>query len=235
MNIIELQIEFDYNGQPYSIYPSLIVSGEELTLVDTGYPQFMPLIEKAVLRQGYDPQNLRNIIITHYDDDHIGALHAFKMKYPHITIIAGEGEAASIAGKVKSERLIQAEDLLAQMSEEEQASGEAFVQLLKELQHVPVDRTVRDGEWILNGECRIIATPGHTSGHISLFFPELGSVITGDAAVKENNGLAVANPQYCLDLKRAEESLDRLKALQAHTYYCFHEGKLVLAEPQDQT
>lgn len=227
MNIVELPIQFEYEGQPYYIYPSLIVSGEELTLVDTGYPQFLPLIENAMLKHGYDPQNLRNIIITHYDDDHIGALHDFKAKYPSIMIIASEVEAPFISGQVKSERLVQAEALLVEMPVEEQASGLEFVQLLKDLQHVPADQTVRDGEWILGRKCQILATPGHTSGHISLYFPELSSVITGDAAVNEENELAVANPQYCLDLASAEESLKRLKALQAHTYYCFHEGKLV--------
>ena len=228
MSILELAIEFEYEGLPYYIYPSLIVSGEELTLVDTGYPLFMPLIEKEILKQGYDPGQLKNIIITHYDDDHIGALYDFRVKYPSVTIIAGEAEEPFISGKAKAERLVQAEALLAQMPEEELASGEEFVQLLKDLQHVPVDQTVRDGEWILSAKCQIIATPGHTSGHISLYFPELGSVITGDAAVNEQNELVVANPQFCLDLESAEQSLNRLKALKAHTYYCYHEGKLVL-------
>lgn len=228
MNIIELPIEFEYDGQSYYIYPSLIVSGQELTLVDAGYPLFMTRIENEIVQQGYDPGNLKNIIITHYDDDHIGSLYDFKVKYPAVTVIASEAEAPFISGEVKSERLLQAEALLDEMPEEEQASGEAFVQLLQDLRHVPVDVAVRGGEWILNGKCQIIATPGHTSGHISLYFPELGSVITGDAAVKEENELAVANPQYCLDLASAEESLNRLKALNAHSYYCYHEGKLVL-------
>ncbi|WNS44868.1 MBL fold metallo-hydrolase [Paenibacillus sp. MMS20-IR301] len=228
MNIIELAIEFEYHGQNYYIYPSLIVSGEELTLVDAGYPQFMPRIEDAILKHGHDPQHLQNIIITHYDDDHIGALEDFKLKYPAVTVIASEAEAPFISGKVKSERLVQAEALLAQMSAEDQASGEEFVQLLQDLRHVPVDMTVRDGEWILNNKCQIIATPGHTSGHISLYFPELSSVITGDAAVKEGEVLAVANPQYCLDLESAADSLSRLIDLKAQTYYCYHEGQLRL-------
>lgn len=235
MNIIELPIEFEYDGQSYFIYLSLIVSGEELTLVDTGYPLFMPLIENEIRKQGYDPRSLKNILITHYDDDHIGALSDFLVKYPSITVIASEVEALYISGKVKSERLAQAETLLAQMPEEERASGQEFVQLLKDLKHVPVDRTVRDGEWILEGQCQIIATPGHTSGHISLYFPVLNSVITGDAAVNEQNELAVANPQYCLDLRSAEHSLNRLKDLNASVYYCYHEGKLVYENVAQQT
>ena len=51
---------------------------------------------------------------------------------------------------------------------------------------------------ILNNECQIVATPGHTSGHISLYFPNLDCVITGDAAVQENRELVIANPNFCL-------------------------------------
>ena len=40
MKIIELPIEFEFNGQKQCIYPSLIILHNELTLVDTGYPSF---------------------------------------------------------------------------------------------------------------------------------------------------------------------------------------------------
>lgn len=225
MKIIELPIQFQYAGQPYLIYPSLIVSGEALALVDAGYPGFMPLIEAEIQKQGYDPAKLSHIIITHYDDDHIGALHDFRKKYPALIIIASEVEAPSISGAAEAERLVQAKALLAQMAAEERAFGERFVEELQALQPVAVDRTVRDGEWILNSRLQVHATPGHTSGHISLYCPELDSVITGDAAAHEQNELVVANPQYCLDLERAEQSLKRLQALDAHTYYCYHGGQ----------
>ncbi|MRB24921.1 MBL fold metallo-hydrolase, partial [Bacillus thuringiensis] len=81
----------------------------ELTLVDTGYMNFSPLIEEAILKHGYKMKNLKNIIITHYDDDHIGALYDFKVKYPQVNIIASEIESSYINGDRKSERLVQAE------------------------------------------------------------------------------------------------------------------------------
>lgn len=49
---------------------------------------------------------LKNIIITHYDDDHIGSLYDFKVKYPHVHIIASEIESNYINGDIKSERLV---------------------------------------------------------------------------------------------------------------------------------
>ncbi|MNC06165.1 putative metallo-hydrolase YflN [compost metagenome] len=228
MNIIELPVEFTYEEYQYHLYPSLIELNNELILVDTGYPGFLPLIENAIEHKGYDLRQLKHIVITHYDDDHIGALHDFKGKYPWVTVISSEREAVYISGEVKSERLVQAEALLTQMPEEQKAFGQSFVDLLTSLQHIPVDQTVKDGEWLFDGACKVIATPGHTSGHISLILPELDSVITGDAAYIEDNGtdLLVANPQYCLDLPQAEKSLKLLMDLKAQHYYCYHGGTL---------
>jgi glyoxylase-like metal-dependent hydrolase (beta-lactamase superfamily II) len=223
--IIELPIAYDYQGQNHTINPSLVVMKDELTLVDTGYPGFLSRIEEAITNNGYSLSSLRSVILTHYDNDHIGSLYDLREKYPRINIIASARESRYISGAVKSERLRQAEEQLQHMTREQQEFGKWFIAQLKSLKHVPVDTEVSDGEWILDGQCQIIATPGHTSGHISLYFPSIQSVITGDAAVQENGELAVANPQYCLDLAAAEQSLARLKGLEAETYYCYHGGQ----------
>lgn len=228
MKIIELPIEFEFNGQKNHIYPSLIILNNELTLVDTGYPNFLPLIENEILKNGFDMRDLKNTIITHYDDDHIGSLYDFKEKYYWINIIANEIESKYISGEMESERLTQAKEILKNMSEEEKRFGKWFVGQLENLKHVPVDEKVQDGDMILDNKCRVIATPGHTLGHISLYFPDLNSIITGDAAVKENNDLIVANPQFCLDISNAKQSLNKIKNLKAETYYCYHGGKVSL-------
>ncbi|WP_436864883.1 MBL fold metallo-hydrolase [Bacillus fungorum] len=228
MKIIELPIEFEINGAKQYIYPSLIIINNELTLVDTGYINFLPLIEDAILKYGYEMKNLKNIIITHYDDDHIGSLYDFKVKYPHVNIIASEIESHYINGDIKSERLVQAKEMLEHMPIEEKEFGEWFIQQLKNIRHISVDEKVHDGQMILNDECQIVATPGHTSGHISLYFPNLNCVITGDAAVQDNCELEIANPNFCLDIEKAEESLKRIKNLKAASYYCYHGGKLTL-------
>ncbi|PEY43433.1 MBL fold metallo-hydrolase [Bacillus cereus] len=228
MRIIELPIEFEFNGQKNHIYPSLIILKNELTLVDTGYTNFLPLIENEILKNGYEVRNLKNIIITHYDDDHIGSLYDFKEKYPWINIIASESESKYIGGEMKSERVVQAEEMLENMPNKEIEFGKWFIQRLKNLKHVSIDETVHDGDMILDNQCRVIATPGHTSGHISLYFPSLKSVITGDAAVNEDHELIIANPRFCLDIEKAQQSLRRIKNLKAETYFCYHGGKLTL-------
>lgn len=228
MKIVELPIKFEFNGQKNTIYPSLIVVNDELTLVDTGYSNFYPLIEDEILKNGFEMKNLKHIIITHYDDDHIGSLFDFKAKHPWVNVIASEIESKYISGEMKSERLLQAEKLLENMSPEQIEFGKWFIQQLKDLKHVAIDKKVHDGDVILNNECRVIATPGHTSGHISLYFPKLNSVITGDAAAHENQELVIANPHFCLNIENAELSLRNIKSLQADTYYCYHGGKFTL-------
>ncbi|QOV12635.1 MBL fold metallo-hydrolase [Viridibacillus arvi] len=228
MNILELPIEFEFNGQKNYIYPSLIILNNELTLVDTGYANFLTLIENEILKSGYEMKNLKNIIITHYDDDHIGSLYDFKEKYPWINIIASEIESKYISGEMKSERLIQADEMLKSMPNNEVEFGKWFIQQLKNLKHVSIDEKVHDGDMILDNKCRIVATPGHTSGHISLYFPSLNSVITGDAAVNEKQELIIANPNFCLDVDNAQQSLRKIKNLKAETYYCYHGGKCSL-------
>ena len=228
MKIIELPIEFEFNGQKNHINPSLIILKDELTLVDTGYPNFLPFIENEILKNGYDMKKLKNIIITHYDIDHIGSLYDFKEKYPHINLIASEVESKYISGEMKSERLVQAEEMLENMPIQEIEFGKWFIQQLKNLKHVSIDEKVHDGDWILDNECRVVATPGHTSGHISLYFPRLKSVITGDAAVKENHELVIANPHFCLNVEKAEQSLRKIKNLKAENYYCYHGGTFTL-------
>src|SRR5690606_9646836 len=123
-----------------------------------------------------------------------GSLYDFKEKYPWINMIASEIESKYISGKVKSERLVQAEEMLVNMSSDEIKFGNWFIQQLKKLKHVSIDEMVHDGDLILDNKCRVVATPGHTSGHISLYFPCLKSIITGDAAVHENDELVIANP-----------------------------------------
>ncbi|WP_373425814.1 hypothetical protein [Paenibacillus endoradicis] len=71
---------------------------------------------------------------------------------------------------MKSERLVQAEEMLENMQSEEIEFGKWFVQQLKNLKH------------------------------ILLFFPSINSVITGDAPVHENDELVIANRHFCITL-----------------------------------
>ena len=207
--------------------PALLADGAHLVLVDCGYPDSLPLIEAAMAELGLSPAELTEVFITHHDDDHMGGLARLCARYPRIRVVAGTEEAPYLTGARKSLRLCQAEALQPTLSPEARAWGEAFCRRLKAVEPAPVHQTVADGDllpWC--GGCRVIATPGHTPGHCSLYLPGLRAVVTGDAVVLEAGTPAVANPQFALDLPRAEASLQKLLALDADCWLCYHGGIL---------
>lgn len=221
-----LDINFEYNNEIRKIYPVVLIDDLEVILVDCGYPGFLPMLENEMKSKGINPASLTKVIITHHDDDHMGALYEIKKKYPKIQVVASEMESDYISGRKKSLRLIQAEDVLKTLPEEQKQFGIEFIDILKKIKPVDVDLTVNDGEdfnW--GGGVRIIATPGHTPGHISLLLKESNFIVTGDAAVVENGKLVVANPNYSLDLKQAEASLEKIISMKPDRYYCYHGGE----------
>ena len=223
--IIVLDIEFQFGDIKDTIHPALLVDDTSAVLVDCGYTGFLPRIEEALEKAGIHGGQLTYVVITHQDHDHMGALAALKRKYPHIKVVAGKAEAPYITGEKKSLRILQAEALQETLPQDKKAFGEAFLRVLNSVEPAPVDITVEDGDsfpWC--GGCEVIATPGHTPGHISLYLKKHQTVIVGDAAVVENGRLAIANPEFTLDMAAAEASLQKIKQLPAKRVICCHGG-----------
>jgi len=60
---------------------------------------------------------------------------------------------------------------------------------------------------------RVIATPGHTPGHVCVFDPAGSLLILGDAMNNTGNQLAGPNPQYTADMAQAHQSVKKLAKL----------------------
>jgi glyoxylase-like metal-dependent hydrolase (beta-lactamase superfamily II) len=60
---------------------------------------------------------------------------------------------------------------------------------------------------------RMIATPGHTPGHICVFDPAGSVLILGDAMNNMDNNLAGPNPKYTADMAEAHRSVRKLAKL----------------------
>ena len=121
-------------------------------------------------------------------------------------------------------------DLQEQLPPEQQEFGRAFCALLKRVQPVPVDVEVKDGDvldWC--GGCIVLATPGHTPGHTSLYLQEFQTLITGDAIALEDGTPVIANPQFTLNLEQAQESMQKLLEYGAKELICYHGGRWIPA------
>lgn len=182
-----------------------IVAGEQLALVDTGVAASHPAIVEALADVGKSPADVGWIVNTHAHPDHAGGNRRFL-----------EIAAPKFACHVRAARWI--EDMDLQFRERPIFGFDTLVG-----GPVRVTRTLEDGDEIdLGGiTLRVIFTPGHSPGSISLFFPQNGVLLTGDA-IPPTNGL----PLY-YDLAESRRSLQRLAAAQdVETMYHSH-----LAEP----
>lgn len=69
-------------------------------------------------------------------------------------------------------------------------------------------KAVKDNDEVFG--LRMIATPGHTPGHICVFDPAGSILILGDAMNNRDNKLTGPNPQYTADMNQANQSVKKL-------------------------
>lgn len=220
-----LDLAYPWNGTVQHLHPVLLPGDTDTVLVDCGYPGSLELLEAELSARGASLAQVTKLVLTHQDDDHMGAAAELKERYPALQILASETEAPYISGERKNLRLRQAEEMQEQLPEDQKEFGLQFCRRLRRVPPVAVDRPLHPGEqfgW--GGGCEILGTPGHTPGHISIRAQNGEYLIAGDAAVVEGGALAVANPEFCLDLNEAVRSLERLRAASCRRYLCFHGG-----------
>lgn len=79
---------------------------------------------------------------------------------------------------------------------------------------------VTGGEEIFGLE--ILATPGHTEGHISVIDHDTGLLVAGDALNAADGGVLGPNPAFSTDMGAANESVRRLAELTFNTLLVGH-------------
>lgn len=91
---------------------------------------------------------------------------------------------------------------------------------------------VGDGDDVFG--LRIIATPGHTAGHISVLDPAGGLLVAGDALNgADGGGVTGVNPRFTDDVDTADDSIRKLATLRFDTVVFGH-GEPVEGNASDQ-
>jgi glyoxylase-like metal-dependent hydrolase (beta-lactamase superfamily II) len=221
-----LDILPDWGDESSVIHPVVLRDDAHLVLVDCGYLDSLPKLEEAFSARNLPLSGLTHVLITHHDHDHVGTLAQLKRQYPQIEIIASRAEAPYLSASLPALRLTQARAIQPALTGDAAAAGLAFLALLAQVEPALPDSLVEEGDVLpFCGGCHVIATPGHTAGHVSFFLPAMGALIAGDAAVLQNGELALANPDYAEDLALAEQSLAHLLSMGAKRIVCYHGGE----------
>ena len=190
----------------------LILEPEELTLIDTGLQKSGAAVVMSALEQlGRKPSDLKRILITHADPDHIGSVAALK-NASGATVMIGRGDAPAMA-----------------RGEAARPPNNAVVKFIFGLmmpKSVPVqvaDVLLEDGAVIAEvmGGLQAIATPGHTAGHVAFYSPRDKILFAGDA-LTGGRKLGWSRGPFTLDYALGLTSIRKFEALHPTTVCCGH-------------
>lgn len=167
--------DFGFNlSHPKDCNVYLIDGGNELALIDTGVGLSNELIEKNINYHGFNLKDIKQIILTHCHADHSGGASYFKYQ---------------TGAKVLTH--IEEADMLSQADEDSLglkiAKKAGFYPTEYQLKACKVDKKLEEGMEIHIGKyiLKVIWTPGHSRGSISLFgtINDKKVIFTGDAVL----------------------------------------------------
>jgi glyoxylase-like metal-dependent hydrolase (beta-lactamase superfamily II) len=199
--------------------PYLLIDPDGLTLIDAGLPGSHRKILRYLAGLGYASGDLKRILITHADFDHVGGLAPLKAA-TGARVFASPVEALAIAEGHASRPL---------------KPRSAITKFLFDLMAglfkpapVKVDELLADGQILpVLGGLRIVETPGHTPGHISLFAPAAGILFCGDSIVSGETGLRGSSGANNWDQAKSDESVRKQATLGARIL-CSGHGPVVM-------
>jgi glyoxylase-like metal-dependent hydrolase (beta-lactamase superfamily II) len=169
----------------------LIEDDDGLTLVDAGVPAQMELLEAGLDRIGAELSDIKAVILTHVDPDHIGLAEPLrKAGIPVWLPEAGYETALKGVGKPP----------LGLFFFMWRPSFARFIRALMQAgmtdaEPIAEAHTYTDGQVLdVPGHPEVIATPGHRKEHCSFWLPERRILFAGDALITMDimSGKAVA-------------------------------------------
>ena len=191
----------------------LVVEEGGVTIIDAGLPRYWTLLERELAKLGRSLDDVRALILTHGDTDHIG-----------------------FAARLSREKGIAAylhpdDDKRAHLEEKKPSSGWGPIKIGPlagflwysathgGLRIPPAGelRPVEDGQVLdVPGSPRIVHVPGHTPGSIAVHVPAVDALFMGDTMTTRNVLTGVTGPKpapFTLQPEQAVASLDRLDGI----------------------
>ena len=160
----------------------LVADEDGVTLIDAGISGQWPDLIAELAAIGRPLSDVRGVVLTHGDEDHIGFAERLRADYGVPVWVheadagraRGEGKPSTGWGKVRLRPLLGFLWYAARR-------GGLKTTYLKEV------RTFSGGETLdLPGKPRIIALPGHSPGSVAVHVPAVDALFVGDALTTRN-------------------------------------------------
>ena len=173
-----------------SVY--LIVNGDKLTLIDTGFIRSTEKIENYIAQLGFQPSAVSTIILTHYHIDHTANAKKLKEK-TGAKVAVHETEADFLTHKKSPPR---PKGLLSR------AIG------IVKAAPVEPDILLKEGDTIEG--LQVVHVPGHTPGSIALLDAQRKVMFVGDAVFYARGKIEAPDEKFTWDMKLALEAIGKI-------------------------
>jgi glyoxylase-like metal-dependent hydrolase (beta-lactamase superfamily II) len=163
-----------------------ISDGAQVVLIDGGWalPESEELLAAGLGTIGYDLGDVREFLVTHMHRDHYGQAVAVRRRFG-TKVSLGAGEQAAFEALAQ---LVHGRDRAQMRRLSEGGADELLAALDTEDLTVPPDYKDSPDQWLTDGvdvaldtrRLRVIATPGHTAGHVVFHDADHGALFAGD-------------------------------------------------------
>lgn len=173
-----------------------------VTIVDAGTKSARRRILRGLASVGILPEHVKQVVVTHAHSDHVGGL-AKLLDVTEARVVTHERDAIFLREGRPPHR------------DPARSGGRIRRKLVdRTFGKVEVSEEFRDGSVLpVAGGLRVVHTPGHTPGHVSLLHESTGVLVTGDA-VFNVRGLRYSPGWLCTDSALSRKSADVLGDLQ---------------------
>jgi glyoxylase-like metal-dependent hydrolase (beta-lactamase superfamily II) len=181
---------------------ALVQDDGSVTLVDTGLKKAPARIVAGLAAIGKHPRDVTRIVLTHVHPDHAGGAAEMSRRTGAQVLVHGDDH-----GWARSGRIAGANDPSTRLGRLFARMGDGKIEAFEP------GPALADGEVLpVSGGLRVVHTPGHSPGHISLLIEETGTLITGDALFNFRflRGARVSPAFLCSDFAMTKRTAHRL-------------------------
>ena len=205
----------------------ILSSPSNLTLIDTGYPSDLAILEESIRHAGHIPQDVRSIYVTHGHSDHIGSAEYYRHTYGS-TVYAYSGELPNVTRTEHHQ--VGLKTAIPHFWKWRVATWAWHATRSGGMTDVAV-KTVRPFEPDISLDAPGYPIPvflgGHTPGHTCYYFPGTKIMVLGDAFVTAHPTSAKSGPQmlhriFQSDSEEARRSLAVLAKFDVDVYLPGH-------------
>jgi glyoxylase-like metal-dependent hydrolase (beta-lactamase superfamily II) len=192
-----------------------------VTLVDTGLRSAPPKLVAGLAAMGKQPADVTRIVLTHAHPDHVGgAAEMERQTAAAIAMHADDVRYAESGTSPSPDRSFLVGRLFERLAPAGSWTPFTVTEHLTDEQVLPV-----------GGGLRVVATPGHSPGHISLLHEPSRVLVTGDA-IFNVLGVRLSPKPMCSDYRMTQRTAQRLGELE-YDIAAFTHGPEITENPRE--